>query len=1428
MADRAGARPNEAGTMLAFLKKSQLGEAGPAKPVLGEQTPAAARKEGADPAPEAAGRGQGGQASPDGVEAGATAINAATAEPSPEPDAAAAAAAQQQQQQPGAAAKAGVKASGKVLGQKKRKREPLTEEQVAKLEAAFQAGIYPSTADKAALAEQAGLDADQVNKWFDKRRKKQREETGEPARRGRPRSGASKAAAAGAAGGGGGGAEVEAGPAGPAAQQQQQVQQQEQQQARDAMEVDDSAGPAAEEAPAPTPGAALRAPGTEAGTRAEGRATGGGTGDGATPAAPAGEAQPAAGAGSSADAKPPAGKTPASAPAVPRDVGLEEKASLLAELAAEVAALRNGGLAPPLAPLPAAGSTPALRLALSDARLCAAVAGQRAPLSRLVAALAPAFKAPEGEAPVEEAVLRSRVIDLASRKSFAPTKDGTMVDALEDEAEDRLWQWELRDAKHLPKEQRAAAAEVKRRAARVQERLKAVLNAAKLLEGHAGGRASPKLAKALEVLARVQTLEQVRAELAAEAEAAAAKKQASTVKKQASAGKSAEERERAKAEKAAQREAEKAEKEAEREAKRAERDRKHKEAEASANDKKVHKKTGFKDSKELQSTSRHFLAFFKPKGATAGETASSPGTSPRQQQQPAATGPSSREATSQLTAQRGGAGGGGQQGATSRAAGARRERSYADLFLKPQGATYSTLDSLADGMDAAFSRQHAPEALQDDWRALVARTKAARRAAAAAGPPVRGLPPSWARRGDALQVAAARLQAICQESGQAPAEVKIWRRKLLSFPSDTQRPPYYGSHSVRSSEVRARRFWGRDGVLDYDVMSDQEWEDEGDGESLSKADGESEAAPESEAEQDSFVCSDGHLSEDEGIQLDDDMETDSLGAVALAPLAEGADAGASRQRSLAELAKQMERAKRAGKPLIISRLPSADAAPAAAAAGAGSGGASPDEPSGAAFLSGDASLLRALTGDVLVAGVAVRGPPEDLAAAAAAPAAAPGDATPGATAGAAPGGGAGAAVAADGAEGAGSARPSGRVLGKRERPEELVPHLLRMIVANPKQKKDKLVDEFLSAHASGRNVPKKWVQDRIKEAAEYVHPSGWRLLPAARAALDAAGGDAAGGAAATAAGPEGEGAGGALAPTPVTAPAAARAAGVGGPLDLMLGARGGDGTPGVPSALRPGGPATMERAPQRLVTTTAPAELPPPLEVPPGVVEGGTADAYWNALAQHIHQADSAAPAGGDEDGEPEGAAPDLGFAAAFEPAALARHLPAVPAFIVTALVAGAAGGAVPAARRACVHALRAVAEALAGAGPEEGGDLSASQRPWVTSRTAPLPASLERLCGEEQLVPAMLAALAPAHMDEPGARGVALAALALTSALLRSGAGRAALAAGASGGETASARLAPVADAARQLAEEFPHDSELGDAADEAEAAVAAAAEAD
>lgn len=94
-----------------------------------------------------------------------------------------------------------------------------------------------------------------------------------------------------------------------------------------------------------------------------------------------------------------------------------------------------------------------------------------------------------------------------------------------------------------------------------------------------------------------------------------------------------------------------------------------------------------------------------------------------------------------------------------------------------------------------------------------------------------GVPPSWARKPGAP----ADLQTLAEQlygEGVDISTLRTWRRKLLKH-HDSVRPGYYGSWSCASGVVAGRHPFSKDPELDYEVMSDQDWEEEPEGESLS-------------------------------------------------------------------------------------------------------------------------------------------------------------------------------------------------------------------------------------------------------------------------------------------------------------------------------------------------------------------------------------------------------------------------------------------------------------------------------------------------------------------------------------------------------------------------------------------------------------------
>ncbi|KAL4193773.1 hypothetical protein AMTRI_Chr06g178530 [Amborella trichopoda] len=100
-------------------------------------------------------------------------------------------------------------------------------------------------------------------------------------------------------------------------------------------------------------------------------------------------------------------------------------------------------------------------------------------------------------------------------------------------------------------------------------------------------------------------------------------------------------------------------------------------------------------------------------------------------------------------------------------------------------------------------------------------------------------------------------------------------KKLLQF-YKSHRPAYYGTMSKKSDVVGARHPFSKDPTLDYTIESDEEWEEDDPGESLSDLDKDDEEDKEAEdnlktenedGSEDSFLVPDGYLSENEGVQV---------------------------------------------------------------------------------------------------------------------------------------------------------------------------------------------------------------------------------------------------------------------------------------------------------------------------------------------------------------------------------------------------------------------------------------------------------------------------------------------------------------------------------------------------------------------------------
>ncbi|KAM1251322.1 hypothetical protein FF1_033821 [Malus domestica] len=156
-------------------------------------------------------------------------------------------------------------------------------------------------------------------------------------------------------------------------------------------------------------------------------------------------------------------------------------------------------------------------------------------------------------------------------------------------------------------------------------------------------------------------------------------------------------------------------------------------------------------------------------------------------------------------------------------------------------------------------------------------------------------------------------------------------KQLFQFDKSC-RPAFYGIWPKKSHVVGPCHPFRKDPDLDYDVDSDEEWEEEEPGENLSDCDkddeeesleeGSSKPDDEDESEDDFFVP-DGYLSENEGVQVDR-METDTTFEETRSSLSIKQDLESEKFSILLRQQKYLgnltERALQKNQPLIISNM----------------------------------------------------------------------------------------------------------------------------------------------------------------------------------------------------------------------------------------------------------------------------------------------------------------------------------------------------------------------------------------------------------------------------------------------------------------------------------------------------------------------------
>ncbi|XP_070688944.1 chromatin assembly factor 1 subunit A [Pempheris klunzingeri] len=112
-----------------------------------------------------------------------------------------------------------------------------------------------------------------------------------------------------------------------------------------------------------------------------------------------------------------------------------------------------------------------------------------------------------------------------------------------------------------------------------------------------------------------------------------------------------------------------------------------------------------------------------------------------------------------------------------------------------------------------------------------------------------------------------------------PDRQRYGHMKLLQF-HENYRPAYWGTWSKKSSHISPRCPLIQDkDLLDYEVDSDEEWEEEEPGESLSHSEGEDEEEGGEDDDDDGFFVPHGYLSDDEGVPEEEeggDLEKQKL------------------------------------------------------------------------------------------------------------------------------------------------------------------------------------------------------------------------------------------------------------------------------------------------------------------------------------------------------------------------------------------------------------------------------------------------------------------------------------------------------------------------------------------------------------------------
>ncbi|KAL3310648.1 Chromatin assembly factor 1, subunit A, partial [Cichlidogyrus casuarinus] len=128
-----------------------------------------------------------------------------------------------------------------------------------------------------------------------------------------------------------------------------------------------------------------------------------------------------------------------------------------------------------------------------------------------------------------------------------------------------------------------------------------------------------------------------------------------------------------------------------------------------------------------------------------------------------------------------------------------------------------------------------------------------------------------------VQLISVETDPTIREHCQRGSGGTVWFKAKYFHFFENYRPPYYGTWRKKSvGLITGRRPFAKETCyFDYDVDSDDEWEEEEPGESITHSDNEEEEKlpDEEEEEDDEFFVPHGYLSDDEGVSGDENEET---------------------------------------------------------------------------------------------------------------------------------------------------------------------------------------------------------------------------------------------------------------------------------------------------------------------------------------------------------------------------------------------------------------------------------------------------------------------------------------------------------------------------------------------------------------------------